>query len=293
MNCMDKLKSIEQIIPPPPIHWVGDGFRVHNFLPGNLDEYRMSPFYLLDYNSKTIFKPSVKPRGVDVHPHRGFETVTIAYKGKVEHYDSASNNGIIEEGDIQWMTAGSGILHKEFHEKEFSKVGGEFQMVQLWVNLPAEHKMTQPKYQPIRNKDFDKYILPNNGGEVEIIAGSFKNIKGKASTFSPIEMYNCRLSESIKFDVDLPENYNTALLVIKGKIKINEDKIVGEDNLCLFKNEGTKIIIESIENSIVLVISGQPLNEPIASYGPFLMNTNEEIKQAIEDYRNGKFGFLE
>ena len=187
---MNKLRTIERIIPPPPAHMVGDGFRVHNFFPGNglMSLQRMSPFFLLDYGAKVEYPPTDTPRGVGVHPHRGFETVTIAYKGKVAHHDSAGNSGVIGEGDVQWMTAASGVLHKEYHEKEWSKQGGEFQMVQLWVNLPARFKMNPPKYQPLRREEFGKVILPNGNGFIEVVAGNFKATKGPATSFTPIEM---------------------------------------------------------------------------------------------------------
>jgi quercetin 2,3-dioxygenase len=188
-------KQIEKIMTPPAPHMVGDGFRVHNFFPGNLDMKRMSPFFLMDYNAKVEFPPSDKPRGVGVHPHRGFETVTLAYHGKVAHHDSSGNSGVIGEGDVQWMTAASGVLHKEYHEKEFSKKGGAFQMVQLWVNLPAKDKMSAPKYQALSVNDMGKYELPDKGGHVDVIAGEFKGEKGPAFTFTPIHAYNLYLNK--------------------------------------------------------------------------------------------------
>src|ERR1035437_3511098 len=189
-----KAKSIQQILLPPAPHMVGDGFRVHNFFPTgyNIGKNRMSPFFMMDYNSKIDFSPRENPRGVGVHPHRGFETVTIAYHGKVAHHDSAGNSGVISEGDVQWMTAASGILHKEYHEEEFSKTGGEFQMVQLWVNLPAKDKMSKPKYQDLSNTKINKVELPGNKGVIEIIAGQYKDVKGAASTFPPLPPLNAK-----------------------------------------------------------------------------------------------------
>src|ERR1041385_1476466 len=175
-----KTKTVEAVITPSETHFVGDGFRVHNFIPGRLSMQRMTPFIMMDYNSKFYFPPTDKPRGVGVHPHRGFETVTIAYKGKVAHHDSSGNSGVIGEGDVQWMTAASGVLHKEYHEKNFSKAGGDFQMVQLWVNLPAKDKMSKPKYQEITNAMIGKYQLPNDGGVIEVIAGKYKDVNGTA-----------------------------------------------------------------------------------------------------------------
>ena len=287
-------KLIEKILPPPPPHMVGDGFRVHNFFPSgyNIGKSRMSPFFMMDINSKVDFSPRETPRGVGVHPHRGFETVTIAYHGKVAHHDSTGNSGVIGEGDVQWMTAASGILHKEYHEMEFSKKGGPFQMIQLWVNLPAKDKMSTPKYQAITNDQLGKYQLPHEGGIVEVIAGEFKGVKGAASTFTQIEMYNARLKKGASVTFDLPSTFNTGILVVEGEIKVNGEKATA-DNFILFKNEGEIISIQADEDSVAFVISGEPINEPIAAYGPFLMNTHEELEQALEDFNQGKFGVLQ
>jgi redox-sensitive bicupin YhaK (pirin superfamily) len=287
-------RKIEVVIAPPKAHYVGDGFRVHNFIPTayHLDNQRMDPFILLDYNSKFYFPPSDKPLGVGVHPHRGFETVTIAYHGRVAHHDSAGNSGVIAEGDVQWMTAASGILHKEFHEMKFSQTGGVFQMVQLWVNLPAKYKMSPPKYQGIVNKDINKYFLPGDRGVIEVIAGHYKDVKGVASTFTPIELQNCKFNKGAKANFPFPSNFNTALLVIEGVVKINETEIAS-DHFVLFENQGESFSVQAIENAVVLVLSGKPINEPIASQGPFVMNTRSEIIKAIEDFNSGKFGYLE
>lgn len=289
-------KNIEIVVAPRTPHFVGDGFRVHNFIPSgyHLDMERMSPFIMMDYNSKYHFAPSEIPRGVGVHPHRGFETVTIAYKGKVAHHDSSGNSGVIGEGDVQWMTAASGVLHKEYHEKEFSKTGGEFQMVQLWVNLPAKDKMSQPKYQGITNDQIEKYILPDNAGLIEVIAGEYQNVKGAASTFTPVHLQNAKLNEGGKAGFSFPADYNTALLVIQGSIKVNGTEEIPTDHFVLFENQGEDFSIEALENdTIVLILSGAPINEPIAAHGPFVMNTREEIIQAFEDVNMGRFGYLE
>src|SRR6187431_792019 len=219
---MSNQRSVEAVIAPPPPHMVGDGFRVHNFFPGTkqIGKTRMSPFFMLDYGSKIDFSPKEEPRGVGVHPHAGFETVTIAYQGKVAHHDSAGNSGIIGEGDVQWMTAGSGILHKEYHEEEFSKKGGAFQMVQLWVNLPAKDKTSTPKYQAITRSQMGKFQLPDNGGTVEVIAGEYNGVKGPATTFTPIQMYNVRLKKGATVTLNLPENFNTGILVVEGNVKV-------------------------------------------------------------------------
>lgn len=287
-------KQIEKVLTPPAPHMVGDGFRVHNFFPGNDGEMtRMSPFFMMDYGAKIEFPASEHQRGVGVHPHRGFETVTIAYAGKVAHHDSAGNSGIISEGGVQWMTAASGVLHKEYHEKEFARKGGAFQMVQLWVNLPAKDKMSQPKYQGFAAEQMGKYNLPDNGGRVDVIAGEFKGVKGAASTFTPIHLYNLYLNKGAKLTFDLPENFNTGLLVAEGEIKVNDETNVPLDHFLLFKNAGTEITVEALSDVKVLVLSGEPINEPIVAYGPFLMNTKAEIIQAYEDVNSGKFGVLE
>jgi redox-sensitive bicupin YhaK (pirin superfamily) len=274
---------------------VGDGFKVHNFFPSYslIGEKGMSPFFLMDYNSKWIIPPSEKPKGVGVHPHRGFETVTIAYHGKVAHHDSAGNSGVIGEGDVQWMTAGSGILHKEYHEKEFSKKGGLFQMVQLWVNLPKKHKMTEPKYQAIENRDMTRVLLEDGKSFVELVAGEYKGKKGPAFTFSPANMFNARLQKGATADFSFKKDYNTGILIIEGEVKINDSGIAPVDHFVLFRHDGTDFKVEAMQDSIVLVLSGEPIDEPVASYGPFVMNTDEEIREAYNDYYNGKFGYLE
>ncbi|WP_297985130.1 pirin family protein [uncultured Chryseobacterium sp.] len=287
-------KKVELVLHPKTPHFVGDGFRVHNFIPSGyrLDMKRMDPFIMLDYNSKFHFGATETPRGVGVHPHRGFETVTIAYQGKVEHHDSAGGGGIIGQGDVQWMTAASGVLHKEFHETEWAKEGGIFQMVQLWVNLPAKDKMSTPKYQAIKNADMKVVDLGENG-LIEVISGEFNGEKGPATTFSPVNLMNAKLKTGGKAEFSFPANFNTAALVIEGSILVNGEEKVPTDNFVLFENEGETFTIEANEDSIVLIISGEPLNEPIFPHGPFVMNTREEIIQAFEDFNTGKFGYLE
>jgi len=289
------IKNVEAVIPPNKPHFVGDGFRVHGFIPGKhpLSMKRMNPFLLLDYNAKVNFPPSETPRGVGVHPHRGFETVTIAYKGRVAHHDSSGGGGVITEGDVQWMTAASGILHKEFHEKSFSKKGGDFQMVQLWVNLPAKNKMSEPKYQAIKNEDITKLELKNNAGTLEIIAGSYGNSKGTATTFTPINLFNAHLRKGVDISFSFPESYNTALLVIEGSIIVNNTNKAATDHFVLFTNKGEDFTVQADEDALVLILSGQPIDEPISSYGPFVMNTDEEIMQAVKDFQSGKFGVLD
>lgn len=288
-------KTIAQVIAPPPHHFVGDGFRVHNFIPGTypLSMQRMNPFIMLDYNSKHYFSPTETPRGVGVHPHRGFETVTIAYKGKVAHHDSTGNHDVIGEGDVQWMTAASGILHKEYHEQEFAKAGGDFQMVQLWVNLPAIVKMIPPKYQPITHKQLGKHELPNNQGVIEVIAGAYGETKGPAETFTPVHLQNARLNAGAKASFSFPARFNTGLVIIEGDVLVNGDTAAPANHFVLFENQGEEFTIEAKEDSIVLVMSAEPIREPIAAHGPFVMNTRDELVQAFEDFNLGKFGYLE
>jgi redox-sensitive bicupin YhaK (pirin superfamily) len=290
-----KTKNVELVLSPPEPHFVGDGFRVHNFIPGGYraDMERMNPFILLDYGAKFYFSPTDSQRGVGVHPHRGFETVTIAYKGKVAHHDSAGHSGVIGEGDVQWMTAASGILHKEYHEKEFSKKGGDMQMVQLWVNLPARYKMSKPKYQSITNDQINKFELASEGGIVEVIAGEYKGTKGAASTFSPVNLFNVKMNNSGKADFSFPASYNTALLVLEGNAIVNKTEEVLTNQFALFQNDGEDFEVQSDNGAVILIMSGENLNEPIAAHGPFVMNSRQEILQAFDDYQKGKFGYLE
>ena len=289
------IKKLQQVLAPPPAHMVGNGFRVHNFFPGGytMDKRRMSPFFLLDYVSKMDFSPSEKPRGVGAHPHKGFETVTISYHGRVAHEDSAGGKGVIREGDVQWMTAGSGLLHKEYHEQEYSRTGGPFQMVQLWVNLPAKDKLTPPKYQSITHESLGRYRLPADGGTVEVIAGNFKGVKGPASTFTPVEVYDLKLCKGAILTFDLPANYNTGILAVEGSATINGLDLLPLDHFALFFNDGERITLEAEEDAVLLVLSGEPINEPLAAYGPFLMNTHEQLAEAMSEFSKGKYGHLE
>ena len=287
-------KSIEKIYNRPlRPGMVGDGFRVFNYFPNNgLSQQRVSPFLLMDFNAEYDFGPSDHLRGVDVHPHKGFETVTIAYKGSVAHHDSAGNSGVINPGDVQWMTAGAGILHKEYHEQEFSKKGGPFEMVQLWVNLPAKNKLTPPKYQAITADDMNKVTLDDDSGIVNVIAGSFNQHKGPATTFTPVNMVDIRLKAGKSLTTEIPASHNTVMLVVSGAVTVNGEKAILHD-LVLFKNAGEEINMSADEDSVLLLLSGEPINEPIAQYGPFVMNTHRELQEAFEEFQSGKFGVLE
>lgn len=287
-------KSIERIISrPAKPGMVGDGFRVFNYIPGaGIPQKRISPFLMLDFNAAYDFGPSDHLRGVDVHPHKGFETVTIAYKGSVAHHDSAGNSGVINPGDVQWMTAGAGILHKEYHEEKFSKAGGPFEMVQLWVNLPKKDKSTPAHYQPITADLMGKFELPDKGGVVNVIAGKFNGVSGPAETYSPVNLSDIKLNAGAEVSTHVQEGFNTALLVINGGVEVNGEK-ASEHSFILFKNEGDEITIKASADSVVLLLSGEPINEPIASYGPFVMNTQDEIYTAIREFQSGKYGVLE
>ncbi|MDO4793749.1 MAG: pirin family protein [Filifactor alocis] len=287
-------RKIECIFKNDHAHWVGNGFRVKQYFPAsNKEDFfnRFSPFILMDYNEPYFFKATPFETGVGAHPHRGFETVTFAFAGKIEHGDNKGNTGIIEPGDIQWMTAGSGILHKEFHEKEFAKKDRVLHMIQLWVNLPKEHKMTEPNYQAIKADQMGKYHSENRKVELTVYAGKVMDTMGPASTFSPMNIYKLDLSKGGILTLEEPSDFNTGLLVLSGEVRINEAYLAKSSDFVLFENDGKPFCITSAEeHSEVFVLSGQPLNEPVVAGGPFVMNTQEELLQANLDFRNGAFG---
>lgn len=273
-------------------HWVGDGFPVRNLFPSNGVQLEVSPFLMLDYAGPQYFKPAPKPRGVGEHPHRGFETVTIAYQGSVAHRDSAGNSGVIYPGDVQWMTAASGVLHEELHEAEFTKNGGTFEMIQLWVNLPAKDKMSKPGYQTLTKEQIPIVNFPT-GGHARVIAGSLNETNGPAKTFTSLNVWDVILKAGEKVDLPLPEGHNTAVVLRKGDATVNETaKLSGEARIATLSREGDTVTIEATADSQLVLLSGEPIPEPIASYGPFVMNTREEIIQAVEDFKSGRFGQL-
>lgn len=273
-------------------HMVGDGFRVNNYIPGPYNfKQETSPFVMLDYNPPYHFPPTPHRKGVGEHPHKGFETVTVVFEGILEHRDSTGAGGVIGPGDVQWMTAGSGLLHEEFQTQEMSENGGVQHMMQLWVNLPAKHKEAKPGYQTIMNTDIPVYKIDDKGSKARIIAGTFKGMKGPAKTFSPVELYDITLAAASELSFDLPANYNNMLLVTKGKVTVNGTAANFKDFI-LFENNGEAINVKADEDSSFMILSGEPLNEPIVSYGPFVMNTQEEIRQAIQDFQSGKFGVM-
>lgn len=281
-------KKITRIAHDTGRHWVGDGFPVSTMLSYNMGP-EISPFLLLDYAGPAEFPPSGAPRGVERHPHRGFETVTIVYEGEVEHGDNAGNSGKIGPGDVQWMTAGRGILHVEKHGREFSERGGTLEMIQLWVNLPARHKMTEPGYQEILAGDIPIAILENEAGEVRIIAGELGGTRGPARTFTPVNVWDARLKAGKTAVFEIPDGYSAFVLVLKGGVTVNGTDEVNEKELAFFAREGETITIEAVRDSKILILSGEPIDEPVVGQGPFVMNTPEEIRQAIDDYRTGKF----
>jgi quercetin 2,3-dioxygenase len=289
---MESVKQVLHVYQSASTHWVGDGFHVRNLFPSNDLGQRISPFLLLDYAGPTHFSPTDKPHGVGEHPHRGFETVTIIYQGEVEHRDSAGNHGIIGPGDVQWMTAASGVVHEEMHEKEFAKRGGTVEMVQLWVNLPRAFKMSPPRYQTLLKEQIPVVDLPEDSGYVRVIAGDFHDIKGPAKTFTPINLYDLKLKAGHQAELTLPAGYNTGIFLLKGKIVLNNSHSLQEADLALFDTQGERISIEAKKDAALLVLNGEPIPEPVAREGPFVMNTQEEIRQAVNDYRIGKMGHL-
>jgi redox-sensitive bicupin YhaK (pirin superfamily) len=270
-------------------HWVGDGFPVRTlFFYQDLGK-QMSPFLMLDYAGPAEFPSTTERKGVGSHPHRGFETVTIVYEGEVAHKDSTGQGGVIGPGDVQWMTAGSGILHEEFHSESFARSGGTLEMVQLWVNLPAKLKMTKPAYQAILDKQIPVTDLSNGAGQARIIAGEFDGHTGPANTFTPLNVIDLKLKKG-SASIPVPEGWNTSLVVLKGAVEAGEGVVAKDAQMLMFSNQGQDIQINVLEDSIALLLSGEPINEPIVGYGPFVMNTKEEIAQAMQDFNSGSFG---
>ena len=284
------MKNIIGIYTSPRGHWVGDGFPVRTlFSYDNLGKH-ISPFLLLDHAGPAEFTPTSQRRGVGQHPHRGFETVTIVYKGEVEHRDSTGAGGIIGPGDVQWMTAASGILHEEFHSEAFAQRGGTLEMVQLWVNLPATDKMAEPGYQTILDGDIPTLALKDGTGSLRLIAGEFDGRTGPARTFTPIDVWDLRLTAGKAVTLDLHEGRNTALVVLRGTVQVNGLELVREGQLALFERVGDQLALEASSDAVVLLLSGEPIDEPIVGHGPFVMNSEAEIHQAFADFQSGRFG---
>jgi redox-sensitive bicupin YhaK (pirin superfamily) len=289
-------RAIFGIFEAPPLHWVGDGFRVHGYFQAIPEAVRrLSPFLMLDYHPPYAYPPSPKPRGVGVHPHRGFETVTIAFRGSVAHHDSAGGGGVIGPGDVQWMTAASGVLHKEYHEQKFSREGGTFHMAQLWVNLPRKHKLDPPRYQALVADRMGAVSLPDGAGTLRVIAGEYRGVGGPAETHTRVDLYEVRLEAGGKVELDFPPRHNFALLVMSGEVMLHArtEATAGENDFVVFDNVGERVVVEATHAAHLLVLGGEPIDEPVVQYGPFVMNSEREIMQAFADFSSGKFGELE
>ncbi len=284
------MKKIKKIHNPPRQHWVGDGFPVYSLFSYNDHGRDLSPFLLLDYAAPSEFGPASRPRGVGEHPHRGFETVTIVYEGEVSHRDSTGQGGTIGPGDIQWMTAAGGILHEEFHSESFTRTGGRLHMVQLWVNLPAKDKMSAPGYQAILGSEFPLVDLTGEAGTLRVLAGSYEGHTGPARTFSPMNVWDLRLKAGKGVELPAPAGWNTAIVVLRGTVQVNKEATAREAQLITFDQAGSGVRLDANNDALLLFLSGEPLNEPIVGHGPFVMNTEEEIVQAITDFNSGRFG---
>ena len=290
------MRNVKQIYRANSQHWVGDGFLVQPLFSHMGDDRGTNPFLMLDYAAPHEFSPNEtrNPRGVGQHPHKGFETVTIAYHGEVAHRDSSGGGGIIYEGDVQWMTAGSGIIHEEFHSENFSKKGGLFEMVQLWVNLPAKDKNTPPRYQHLAKAAIPVVEFPDEAGYLRLIAGEFESVKGAADTFTEMNVWDIVLNAGKKTVLEIPEIHNLSMVILRGNVTLNGKEQAGAGELVGFEQNGGNVHIEAGSEEVkILLLSGVPIDEPVVGYGPFVMNTTEEIRQAISDFKSGKFGNID
>ncbi len=286
------MKKVLGIQSNPRGHWVGDGFPVRSLFSYATHAKQLSPFLLLDYAGPAEFTPGTHRRGVGQHPHRGFETVTIVYKGEVSHRDSTGQGGTIGPGDVQWMTAGAGILHEEFHSEAFTQSGGTLEMVQLWVNLPARHKMTAPDYQAIVDANIPRVALAGDTGTVRVIAGQYGDARGPAHTFSPMQVWDLKLQAGSLTELPATEGWNTALVVLHGSVRINGQHAAHDGQLVVLDAQGAGLSIEATTDATVLLLSGEPIDEPVVGHGPFVMNSWKEIDQAIVDFNSGNFGHI-
>ena len=285
---LGSMKNILRIYRQPEGHWVGDGFPVRTVVDYQRHP-ELSPFLLLDHAGPAAFTPAAKPRGVEWHPHRGFETVTLVLEGEVDHEDTAGNGGRIGAGEVQWMTAGSGLLHKEMHSPEFTARGGQFHALQLWVNLPAKSKMTAPRYQTLTVRDIPSVTLPAGAGELRVIAGEFGGAKGPAQTFTPVNLFELRLRAGGSLKLDLREGYSAGLYVVSGQVAVNGERAAGGE-LVVLDRKGAEASLQATSDAVVFVMNGAPINEPVVGYGPFVMNTPQEIQRAFADYHAGLLG---
>jgi redox-sensitive bicupin YhaK (pirin superfamily) len=288
----ENMKKLLRIHQSSGMHWVGNGFPVRSVFDYNGLGRELSPFLLLDYAAPYKFPPGNEKRGVGGHPHKGFETVTVAYQGELEHRDSSGGGGKIGAGDVQWMTAGNGIVHEEFHSQDFTRKGGTLQMVQLWVNLRAKDKSAKAGYQTLLNAQIPKVTLPQDAGTVRVIAGEFGTEKGAAKTFTPINLWDVNLRGGKSAELALPEGHTTTFLVLSGEVTVNGDKAAGEGDLAIFARTGDSITVKADTDAKLLVMDGEPIDEPVVGHGPFVMNSRDEIQSAFEDYQLGRMGEL-
>lgn len=286
------MKSVSFIQRNTRGHWVGDGFPVRTLFSYNDDPAAFSPFLMLDYGGPTVFEPTPQRRGVGAHPHRGFETVTIVYDGEVSHRDSTGAGGTIGPGDVQWMTAASGIVHEEFHSEGFARTGGPFRMVQLWVNLPARDKMAPPGYQGITAAQTPVVELPGGAGTVRLIAGAFEGARGAATTFTPMQVWDVQLKAGHTVNLPAPEGHTTVPLVYQGRVKTPDGQEAGDAEMIVFERAGEGVQLTALTETTLLWLCGEPIDEPVVGYGPFVMNTEQEIRQAFVDFQSGKMGRL-
>lgn len=286
------MKNVLHVQDAPRQHWVGDGFPVRSLFSYQSHGKLLSPFLLLDFAGPAEFAPASAPRGVGQHPHRGFETVTIVYDGEVAHRDSTGQGGEIGPGDVQWMTAGAGILHEEFHSPAFTAKGGKLRMLQLWVNLPAKDKGAAAGYQAIVQSQIPAVALPG-GGQLRVIAGDYQGQQGPAKTFTPMQVWDLRLVAGEKVELELPEGWSTALAIVQGTVLVNGNDVAREAQLVVMAQEGRKLSLEANGDAALLLMSGEPIDEPIVGYGPFVMNSQQEIVQAVNDFNSGKFGSMQ
>jgi redox-sensitive bicupin YhaK (pirin superfamily) len=292
MEARAQMKKLQTIHRSTDKHWVGDGFPVTTVFSYHTRGLEVSPFLLMDYAGPAEFPPANKRRGVGWHPHRGFETVTIAYQGEVEHRDTSGNGGKIGPGDVQWMTAAGGLLHEEMHSEDFTQKGGTFEVIQLWVNLPAKDKMSPPHYQAITDAMIPSVALGPDGGRARIISGELLGTRGPAATFTPVNLWDLRLKAGNSTELKIPSGFTALAFVLNGIIRVNDDETVGATQLASFERDGESIKLTAMGDSKVLVMSGEPISEPIAGYGPFVMNTENEIRQALKDFNSAHMAEL-
>ncbi|GED22912.1 pirin family protein [Halomonas halmophila] len=288
------MKKIQEVYGAPQGHWVGNGFPVRSLLSyDRMGAQHISPFLLLDHAGPYSFEPASQPRGVGQHPHRGFETVTLVYAGELEHRDSSGGGGRIAEGDVQWMTAGAGIVHEEFHSEALTAQGGRMEMAQIWVNLPARFKNVSPAYQTLHQADIPSVPLEHEAGVVRVVAGDYLGEKGPAHTFTPLNMWDIRLSMGKEAGLHVPEGHTTLLVVLEGTVLVNGETLVRDESVVAFERKGEEVCLEANNNAKLILLSGEPIDEPVVGYGPFVMNSEEEIRQAFSEFQGGRFGALQ